>query len=592
MTPGPEPGGSLLDTPTPMDARSGAPALELDGVAVRYPTGARAALDLSLELRAGEILGVAGRTGAGKSTLVLTGGGFVPRIVHARVAGSVRIGGLDVLSATPAQLAGRAGIVFSTPSNQLSASKPTVREEIAFGLENLAVPRPEMQVRVERILERLGIGHLAGRDPFSLSGGEQQRVAIASVVAMEPGLLLLDEPTAQLDPIGTRDVADLLRQLAGEGTAILVAEHDAAILASSERCLVLDAGRKGALGAPGRVLASAVLRPIGLEPPTIAAAAELAGVTPDHAFNVDAVVAGLRRLAGSGLPVDLPAARAESSLDWAPIREVEPASISVRGLFHAYPGGPPVLRGLDLAVDAGSAVAIVGQNGSGKTTLAKHLNGLLRPDSGSVEIGGRDIRDQAVGRVARKVGYVFQGPDDQLFNRSVEREVAFGPGNLGFEGGLSRRLVDRAIDLAGLAEVRGANPYDLGLSIRKLVALASVLAMDAPVLVLDEPTTGQDGSGVARVGAIVESYRRAGRTVIAITHDMEFAAAHFDRVVVMRDGRIVDDGPPARVLSASSESLLASTGLLPPIASILGRGLGLDGTPTLGSLVAALTANR
>jgi len=192
--------------------------------------------------------------------------------------------------------------------------------------------------------------------------------------------------------------------------------------------------------------------------------------------------------------------------------------------------------------------------------------------------------------VARTVGFVFQNPDDQLFNRSVEREVMFGPRNLDLDERTIADLVDQALELTGLAEVRAVNPYDLGLSTRKLVALASVLAMDPAVLILDEPTTGQDGPGVDRIGAIVDALRRAGRTVIAISHDMEFVAEQFPRVVVMREGRVIDDGPPGTVFAPERVALLASTGLVPPPAARIGARLGLGATPTERALLAALRA--
>jgi energy-coupling factor transport system ATP-binding protein len=249
-----------------------------------------------------------------------------------------------------------------------------------------------------------------------------------------------------------------------------------------------------------------------------------------------------------------------------------------------------VLHGIDMVVRPGEAVAIIGQNGSGKTTLVKHLNGLLRPNSGAVELDGTDIRGDTVGSLARIVGLVFQNPDEQLFNRSVEREVAFGPRNLRLDARLTGHMVDQALELAGLASVRTVNPYDLGLSVRKLVALASVLAVEPAILALDEPTTGQDGQGVARIGGIVEAYRNAGRTVIAITHDMEFAADHFDRIVVMRGGEIVADGSSAEAFGPETEALLASTGLVAPVAARIGERIGLGSTPTLAALLAALKA--
>ena len=386
-------------------------------------------------------------------------------------------------------------------------------------------------------------------------------MAIASILAMGTSVLVLDEPVAQLDPAGSRGVAALLRQLAAEGRAVLCVEHDPEILAATGRCLVLESGRAVALDRPGAALGSAVQEPLGLGRrrslrwPSWPAFRRIGPSTRTRCRRWAAcgrlrAVAPVGRRGGAGRGgASSPAGtrrEAAPAIDWAPPR---PDRGLAAAAVYRYPGGPEVLRGVELIVRPGEAVAIVGQNGSGKTTLAKHLDGLLRPAAGSVEIDGRDIRPIAVGSIARTVGFVFQNPDDQLFNRSVEREIAFGPRNLGLDGRLAHELVDRAIELAGLASVRAVNPYDLGLSLRKLVALASVLAIEPAILVLDEPTTGQDGPGAARIGAIVEAYRRAGRTVIAITHDMEFAAEHFGRVVVMREGEVVADGSPAEVFA-------------------------------------------
>jgi energy-coupling factor transport system ATP-binding protein len=255
------------------------------------------------------------------------------------------------------------------------------------------------------------------------------------------------------------------------------------------------------------------------------------------------------------------------------------AGIEIVGLRHAYAGGSEALRGVDLAISPGEAVAIVGQNGSGKTTLAKHMVRILEPASGSVRVAGRDLAGRTIADVARTVGFVFQDPDRQLFSRSVEREVAFGPRNLGLGDADAARLVAQALAAAGLADRASENPFDLGLSDRKLVALASVLAMDPAILVLDEPTTGQDGPGIARIGALVDAWTATGRTVVAITHDMEFAARHFGRVVAMRGGLVVADGPPGTVLAPANESLLASTGLEPPPLAQLAARLRMAGVP-------------
>jgi energy-coupling factor transport system ATP-binding protein len=263
-------------------------------------------------------------------------------------------------------------------------------------------------------------------------------------------------------------------------------------------------------------------------------------------------------------------------------------SIAFEGVSFVYRDGTRALSDVSLRIEPGESVAIVGQNGSGKSTLVRHVNGLLRPTAGRILLDGRDIRPIHVARLAGLVGLAFQDPDRQLFAGRVSAEVAFGPGNLGLRGAALGGRVVAALEAVGLGGEAASNPYDLGYSRRKLLALASVLAMQTPILVLDEPTTGQDSRGVARVRDVVARAGGEGRTVVAITHDMEFAAGHFGRVVVMRDGGIVADGSPADVLAADRAVLLASTGLVPPVAARVGARLGLGPTPTVGALLAAL----
>jgi energy-coupling factor transport system ATP-binding protein len=421
----------------------------------------------------------------------------------------------------------------------------------------------------------------------SLSGGEQQRVAIASVLVMGGPVLVLDEPTAQLDPAATELVAEVLVELAARGHAILVADHDDAVLGRTQRVIVLDGGRVVASGAPGIALAATVLGPLGLSEPDIVRLAAAANVSPAQALDEEAVAAGLEHARAASLmgpvppqpssPAALLHVAAEPGPTWSPVRTVPAPVLEVRELVHRYRNGIEAVRGVSLRIEPGETVAIIGQNGSGKTTLVKHLNGLLRPTTGSVHHDGRDITDRRVHELAGTVGFVFQNPDDQVFNRTVERELAFGPRNLRMDRELIDDLIRHALEVTGLESVRGANPYDLGTSERKLVALAGILAMDPPVLVLDEPTTGQDGPGVARVGRVVDAWAGAGRTVVAITHDMAFAARHFGRIVVMRLGEVVADGPPADVFARDRVDLLASTGLRPPAAVRIAHRLGLEG---------------
>ncbi|HEX5823193.1 MAG TPA: ABC transporter ATP-binding protein [Candidatus Limnocylindrales bacterium] len=269
-----------------------------------------------------------------------------------------------------------------------------------------------------------------------------------------------------------------------------------------------------------------------------------------------------------------------------------PAVVQTEGLVHVYPEGTRALDGVDLAIRAGERVAIVGQNGSGKTTLVRHFNGLLRPTEGRVLVDGADAAGRRVASLAASVGLAFQDPDRQIFAGKVRNEVGFGPRNLGRTGADLERSIDEALAATGLDGDAQTNPYDLGYSRRKLLALASILAMGTPVVVLDEPTTGQDARGIGRIRTIVDRLTSAGRTVIAISHDMRFVAESFGRVIVMRDGRIVLDGSPAEVFAEPAWPTLASTFLEPPLAARIGARLGLGSTPTDAALVAALEPRR
>jgi energy-coupling factor transport system ATP-binding protein len=275
----------------------------------------------------------------------------------------------------------------------------------------------------------------------------------------------------------------------------------------------------------------------------------------------------------------------------SPPSDLAVPAVELEEVAFEYPGGTRALDGVSLRIEPGEVVAIIGQNGSGKSTLARHLNGLLRPFSGRVLLDGSDVRGVHVAELAARVGLAFQNPDRQLFAGRVSTEVAFGPHNLGIRAAELDRRVTGALAAVGLTAEAGTNPYDLGYSRRKLLAIASVLAMRTPILILDEPTTGQDARGVALVRDVVASAAAEGRTVVAISHDMRFVAECFRRVVVMRAGRVELDGPPAEVFAERNWAELRATYLEPPLTAVAGARLGLGSTPTSAALVAALAAD-
>ena len=250
--------------------------------------------------------------------------------------------------------------------------------------------------------------------------------------------------------------------------------------------------------------------------------------------------------------------------------------IEINDLHFSYPGGIHALRGVSLTIDSGEQVAIIGQNGAGKTTLVRHFNGLLQPTSGEIRIGDWDTRNKSVAKLASRIGYVFQNPDEQLFSRDVKTEVAFGPKNLGYPSERVEALVNEALEMTELTDKMETNPYDLSPTWRKMVAIASIIAMDTPIVIFDEPTTGQDAANIARIAKVIDVLRERGNTIITITHDIDFCAENFERVIVMSQGKILLDGKATDVLG--QEEQLAKTNVDPPQLTRLGKRLGLDST--------------
>ena len=464
--------------------------------------------------------------------------------------------GRDTLDTPTAELARTVGMCFEDPESQITAT--SVELEVAFALENLGYPTSEIRRRTDAAIEATGLTGLARRHPAHLSGGQKQRLAIAAAVALAPELVVLDEPTSQLDPAGAAEVFALLARLnARDGLTVVVASHATEELAEvSHRTVLLDGGRLVREGASTDVLGDVeALAARRVRPPDIArcfAALEARGVV------VGGVAAGGRpvtldaarkRFPGTASPVPAkPFPASGSARDVAaeappPGSTPRPAALRADGLKHVYPDGTAALNGLDLSIGAGEFVALCGHNGSGKSTLVKHFLHLLDASAGRVEVDGRDVAGMRVPELARRIGYVAQNAHQHLFADSVGDEVAFAPRLLGADDAEARRAAAGALETMRLTGLVERHPMTLSRGDRLRVAIAATLALDPPTLVFDEPTTGQDWAGAAAVMGILGELNAAGRTVVVVTHHLYLLPGFARRLVVLEAGRVALDAP-------------------------------------------------
>jgi len=487
-----------------------------------------------------------GPVGAGKSTLCYALNGAIPHAVEGELGGTVSVLGLNTRDVSMGDLAERVGLMFENVEEQLFNA--TVADEVAFGLESLGLTPDEIERRIEKALELVGLGGFRERAPRALSGGEQKRLALASVLAMRPELLVLDEPTLGLDPLARRNVIsaiDRLRRRAGSGMTVVMATQDVETAARfADRIVVLREGLVALSGATSEVLTQVDrLREWGLAVPQLAELAHALGKRagrPCRFFRPDEAREALKHG-----PVPRPMACTATGLSpaRAPLVEIE-------HLSYRYPAAETwALADCTLQVARGEWLAVVGINGSGKSTLLKHLNGLLKPSLGSVRVGGRDTRDCQVGELARTVGYLPQNPDHLIFSTTVRREIAYGPCQLGLEGKALDRRVEDMLDLLDLAPYAAQPPAVLGYGLRRKVALASVLAMGTPLLALDEPAVGLDWGTTRRLLDTVAALHARGTTVVMITHDLGWVARYAERVIVLYGGRVAAQGVPRQVLA-------------------------------------------
>ena len=558
--------------------------IEVKDLKYRYPGTTQLALDgVSFTVEKGEFIGIAGENGAGKSSLSQALLGLIPQFYKGAYGGSVTVCGMDARSTPVSELCRHVGLVFQNPFNQLSGAKDTVYDEVGYGLQNLGFPPEEIRTRVESVLRCFGIWEYRDRNPFDLSGGQLQRVAICSVLAMKPDVLILDEPTSQLDPEGSEEVFHTVDELTKMGITIIMIEQKIEKLAGyCDRVLLMHQGRVVDYDTPRRIFSREDLYDLGVNPPAytrFARANALVfedGTLPvTHAETLERVkasgvdratlIASLRTMtagvqmesatpqpvaaqpARAGVDAAAAAASASRSSDHASeAAGAADATFQVKDLRFSYVKGREVLHGLNLALDH-RPTAIIGQNGAGKTTLVRVLKGLLKPDSGEIRYQGENLETKTVAELASRVGYVFQNPDDQIFKYKVLEEVMFGPLNIGMSPQEAEASAHEALRMVGLDEKAGENPYDLELSERKMVAIASVLAMNTDVIILDEPTIAQSWNGREKIREIIQAKAAEGKLVIAILHDMDFVANSFARVIAMAHGEILADGAPAEV---------------------------------------------
>ena len=546
-------------------------AIEFRDFSFVYWEASKPALrDVNLRINDGEFVLIAGRSGCGKTSICRCLNGLIPHFHGGRLSGGVTVAGLDVASSQPRELARQVGMVFQDPENQLIGAD--VERDVAFGLENMGVPVEEIARRVDEVLALMGLSSLRRRPVSSLSGGEKQRVAIAAALAVRPRILVLDEPSSELDPEGAADLLRFLVDLKTRlGITILAVEHRLErVVEYVDRVVVLDEGRVVADGAPRKVLDSlqSPEEGIGL-PPVAALARELRcrgvwdGSTPlsvEEARNAFA-------------PLLQTFARSDAGLAGNRANGIR---VSADDLRYSYDSGTTVLRDVSLAVHGGQMLAVMGRNGSGKTTLIKHFNGLLRPESGTLRVGESDISGMSVATLSRQVGMVFQNPNDHLFAETVEEEILFTLKHAGAQAGDTSSRVDEVLHLFDLEHYRHLYPRSLSGGERQRVALASVVAVRPSVLVLDEPTRGMEYARKLMLMQFLQAYSAEGNAVVLVSHDVETCAAHADAVIVLESGVVRTRG--------ATRPVLANTA---PFVPQIGRLL--ENTPGYGGDSACLT---
>jgi len=554
-------------------------AISLDQVSFTYAEAVAPALrGVSLRVGQGEMLVILGASGAGKSTLVKCLNRIIPAFQSGRLTGEVRLFGRRLVQEKVGELAGTVGMVFQDFEAQLFST--TVRDEVIFGMEQLGVEPDEMRRRLDEVLAQVGLTGLEARDPTTLSGGEKQRLAIAALLALRPRVLVLDEPTTDLDPQGRQEIFTLLGRMRADGYTLVLVEHELAAAAEADQVILLSAGEVVAAGPPDQLLPQIeTLARYGVRPRDLDRLFQTLGMN-EYPHDIEGAAELLRdRVVFSPAPV-LREGRGERdglrrvSTEQPQLSLMESTPLlHLQSVTHVYPGDSQAVCDVTLTIEEGEFIALLGQNGSGKTTLAKHLSGLLTPTQGRVFLRGQELRQVPLHRLAQEVSYVFQNPDHQLFADTVEEEVAFGPRNIGLSATEVDTRVHEALAVVGLGGMRDHDPFLLGKGERQRLAVAALLALRPRVLILDEPTTGLDYLEQRQMMELLRRLHREGRTLVIITHVPWVAAEYAERALLMARGQLLWDGP-LRDLCARTD-LCTRASFRPPDITRLGLHLGV-----------------
>ena len=494
--------------------------LVVDNLSFRYRDRQGAAIhNLSFTANPGEVLLIAGASGCGKTTLVRCINGLIPRSYKGEMTGKILVFGEEVKDWKLSQISQKIGTVLQDPERQILGTK--VVNEVAFGLENLGMPREEIYARVDEALNFLKIPHLRGRETFSLSGGEKQKVALAGILAMRPSIVLLDEPLASLDPASAQDTLDAVRLLADQGLSILMVEHrvEDVLRIHPERVMFMSEGEIRYLG-------------------------DVSGLSKVVNYSEVKLPAEdiVERAKHDPAPVEIQVLPGVTSSQLN-----QDALVRFENVAFGYESGVEILHGIDLQINRGDVIAVLGPNGAGKTTFVKHAIGLLKPKSGKVLVGGRDTREASVAEIASMLGYVFQSPSHMLFAPTVREELAFGPTNMKHTEEQIELEVKEALKIVNLVEKEQDPPLALSFGQQKRVSIAAILAMRSRILVMDEPTAGQDYQNYMNfMDSILQM--PAFEAIIFITHDVDLAAIYANRVLIISDGKLIADGKPQDVL--------------------------------------------